>query len=1463
MNNYIQAMTKLQSPIPAWRWVHPSFRRIWQVTILVCLLPLVGSLIFTPTLAAAQPSFSCVNYTTANGLGNNKVRDVYAVGNTIYVATAGGLSISTDGGATWTNKTVADGLGENNVAGVYAVGSTIYAATDRLFALPPFGPGAVGPGGLSISTDGGATWTNKTHTNLNFPVPTSDVLSVYADGSTVYVTTRQNGIGISTDGGATWTSRTPASGLSSSEGYGVYAIGSTVYAATYSGVNISTNGGNNWIWKDNTHGLGQGSSVIVRDVYAVGSTVYAAVGANTPAGNIVPGALSISTDGGTTWTNKTQANGLGADDMRGVYASGSMVYVATTNVITGTGGLSISTDGGATWANYTTANGLVNNGVNRVYAIGSKIYAATDGGLSLCTFTLPSSNADLSDLTLSNGTLTPAFTPGNTNYTVTVSSDIVSLNVTATFSDTTATATTNGAAVTSGSPSAAIRLNVGANVLPIVVTAQDGTIKTYTVTVTRAACPNPLVVSSNTNNGYTLPWAVDCANDGDLITFDTAVFSVPTTITLASQIEISKSLTISGTGAENVIISGNNITRVFDIKAGLDVTIRGITLRDGNAGPPIWGRGGAIRSRSSLTLTHSTLYNNKGSDGGALSIEGPPVAGRVLSLHLDSVQAISNTTISPSNGYGGGVFINGIDSVDISATDFTSNTSNQYGGALYVEFNSVGGEVHIDNSNFVLNRAPYYGGALYLEPKANSAIWITATHFLTNSVVDDDGGAIMFDGFNAKKTFIVDSYFAGNFAGRSRGGALRNSGTETIIVGSSFIDNYVGRSEGGAIHSDSTGILTVAKSSFIDNKALLGSGGAIYNKSVLRAENATFWSNEAGKGGSIYNAADAMLTNVTISANRALTEGGGIFVDSGRTVVLTNTLVVNSVGGDVGGSGAVTGTNNLTGTVALGPLQDNGGPTWTMLPSAEAIDAGTPVGCPATDQRGVTRPQGIACDIGAVEFVDTRLSSLAINPGVLQPTFISTTLAYTALVGYADTPVTVIPVRANVATTVTVQVAANGGVPVACPAPGYACPLAVGSNLITTTVTAADGTVKTYTVTVTRTGAAGTGLSGLQVERFTESGAAGAVALNPAFASVNAVYTAVEPFTTASVLLTPAASAGDSTVAVTVTPPGGSALVCQGQPPFCPLEVGENVVTVTVTEANGVVTAYTITITRQPSTVVFTANDAAGVLEGESVQIFPLANDQDPAGAGLRIMAATASSNGVVQVSQDAQSLTYTPAAQFSGLDFFNYTAEDGSGATSTSMVAVVVTALAREDTPQVAVIHPTQPTTASFRADSTTATLIMPPGAYNGTAGPLGPRDVFYIVFTEIVTPAANVEVSPAPALSFAGKVFTLDAFFNNLVLDNYVFPSPVEFTIAYDPTRLNGLAAETLQLFYWDVDTQQWSQDGLTFVSNDTVNHMITYRVAHFTEFSYFGSGTPSALEPEMEPQIDNWIYLPAVQR
>jgi hypothetical protein len=56
--------------------------------------------------------------------------DVYASGSTIYAATFGGLSISTDGGNSFTNYTTSDGLGSNNVVGVYASGSNIYVATN-------------------------------------------------------------------------------------------------------------------------------------------------------------------------------------------------------------------------------------------------------------------------------------------------------------------------------------------------------------------------------------------------------------------------------------------------------------------------------------------------------------------------------------------------------------------------------------------------------------------------------------------------------------------------------------------------------------------------------------------------------------------------------------------------------------------------------------------------------------------------------------------------------------------------------------------------------------------------------------------------------------------------------------------------------------------------------------------------------------------------------------------------------------------------------------------------------------------------------------------------------------------------------------------------------------------------------------------------------------------------------------
>jgi len=99
----------------------------------------------------------------------------------------------------------------------------------------------------------------------------------------------------------------------------------------------------------------------------------------------------------------------------------------------------------------------------------------------------PSSNADLSSLTLSNGTLRPAFAAATTNYSVSVDNDVSSLTVTPTVADSSATVTVNGNMVANGESSGDIELRVGSNDITIVVTSPAMTTKTYTVTVTRAA----------------------------------------------------------------------------------------------------------------------------------------------------------------------------------------------------------------------------------------------------------------------------------------------------------------------------------------------------------------------------------------------------------------------------------------------------------------------------------------------------------------------------------------------------------------------------------------------------------------------------------------------------------------------------------------------------------------------------------------------------------------------------------------------------------------------------------------------------------------------------------------------------------------------------------------------------------------------------------------------------------------
>jgi predicted outer membrane repeat protein len=189
-----------------------------------------------------------------------------------------------------------------------------------------------------------------------------------------------------------------------------------------------------------------------------------------------------------------------------------------------------------------------------------------------------------------------------------------------------------------------------------------------------------------------------------------------------------------------------------------------------------------------------------------------------------------------------------------------------------------------------------------------------------------------------------------------------------------------------------------AQSTFSGNTAGGGGGGIGSFGASITITNSTFSGNTAlnNSGGGI--SADILtVTNSTIASNTSNTIGGGI--SSGSTTTLKNTIIANNQGSDC--FGAITsqgynlasdGTCNLTASTdlpttepMLGPLQDNGGPTFTqaLLPGSPAIDAGGDCPPPPTDQRGVSRPQGTACDIGAFEVeveVNLKILSFTATP---------------------------------------------------------------------------------------------------------------------------------------------------------------------------------------------------------------------------------------------------------------------------------------------------------------------------------------------------------------------------------------------------------------------------------------------------------------------------------------------------
>jgi CSLREA domain-containing protein len=258
---------------------------------------------------------------------------------------------------------------------------------------------------------------------------------------------------------------------------------------------------------------------------------------------------------------------------------------------------------------------------------------------------------------------------------------------------------------------------------------------------------------------------------------------------------------------------------------------------------------------------------------------------------------------------------------------------------------------------------------------------------LTNAA---GAGMLSLGALELRMVVIENNSIDGTSSSATGGGFCIGCGAGTD---SGLLENVVMRNNsaarGGAIFSNRP--LTITATSIISNTAT--AGGAIENYGDLSLINSTVSGNVATSnvGGVRHNDKALSLVNTTIAYNAR----GGVMVweptsSYTPTAVVKNSIIAFNAGGpwqNCIGSGLVTsGGNNLSDDTScaswltasgdlnavdplLSPLRDNGGPTPThgLQIGSPAVNAGTNVGCPATDQRGFTRPQGPRCDIGAFE----------------------------------------------------------------------------------------------------------------------------------------------------------------------------------------------------------------------------------------------------------------------------------------------------------------------------------------------------------------------------------------------------------------------------------------------------------------------------------------------------------------
>jgi CSLREA domain-containing protein len=358
------------------------------------------------------------------------------------------------------------------------------------------------------------------------------------------------------------------------------------------------------------------------------------------------------------------------------------------------------------------------------------------------------------------------------------------------------------------------------------------------------------------------------------------------------------------------------------------------------------------------------------------------------------------------------------------------NDTGQYGetdgGAILNDFSSL----TLHNVIADTNHSDTNGGGAASDTSSAETFTISNST-LSNNTADGNGGGLSVGGStsgvdSASRLFIVGNTANGSNQADAGGGGIYDDigGTGSIAFSDIMVvGNHAPNMSGGGIYENSFGGLT-PKSSYKNltvsgNDAQFAGGGFYVAGALTSLTNATITGNSTtGQvsasnigGGGIAGGQSGSVTvnNATINGNTSTTQGGGVAaIDRGdhihlhNTIVVKNTVLASSSDCFVGGFGTAidsTGYNIVDDSTCalgqasdregssfnpnLGVLQDNTGPldgapgdtsptlTEALPTGSIAIDTADPAGAnnPATDERGVSRPQGIQSDVGAYEAI--------------------------------------------------------------------------------------------------------------------------------------------------------------------------------------------------------------------------------------------------------------------------------------------------------------------------------------------------------------------------------------------------------------------------------------------------------------------------------------------------------------